>query len=229
MTPRKIKYLNNAWEELIYHQDALLLDPLTSDLALTVDLYLARWEEVSGLRRQVRRDMLRAQAIFANTNYRADKGVLDFIWDFKHADREGTRLKNYLTLAPSRFIRRALGAMAVRIKAWIPRILLEPEDSVKRHAPILEALSNEATAAVEGLAMAKGKITTTRVQVVDDFLDDVNAFRLDLQGELQKRAAANGLDGEWIKMFFRPAESGQDESNDEAPEAPAETTPTEIS
>lgn len=227
---RKIYSFNELWEELVYHQDALHLDPLTADLEESVDPYLARWEEVSGVRRQAQRELLRAQAIFGDTNYRADQGVLDFVWDLRHADRDGTRLKTYLTLAPSRFVRRALGSMAVRVKGWVARVRLEPEEQVKRHAPLLEALANEATGAVEGLAKAQGHLAATRAQVVDDFIDDVNAFRLDLHGELQKRAAANGKKAEWVDKFFRPSDRRRrkDEEEEEVEETPTEpTSPTE--
>ncbi|MBI5479043.1 MAG: hypothetical protein HY906_09315, partial [Deltaproteobacteria bacterium] len=52
---------------------------------------------------------------------------------------------------------------------------------------------------------ARGAAADLRAKVVDDYLADVDAFRMDLEGELQKRAAAKGHDREWVAKFFRPA------------------------
>jgi hypothetical protein len=228
MAPRQLKTLDEIFDELVFHEIALSLDPLTKDLSPTVEPLLGRWEEVGQERRKTLRELLRTQAVFSDVNYRADAGVTDFSWDLERAagNQQSPRFKRYFPLAPSRLVRRALGAMAHRMLGWVAGIKTEPEAEVSRHASVIEALAKEALAAAEALAMAFGARATTRARVVDDYLAEVNAFRMDLQGELQKRAAADPqahLGAEWVAKFFKPASRHEPAAVDEPESPPAPT------
>ena len=228
MAPRQLKTLDEIFDELVFHEIALSLDPLTRDLSPTVAPLLGRWEEVGQERRKSLRELLRTQAVWSDVNFRADAGVTDFSWDLERAagNQQSPRFKRYFNLAPSRLVRRALGTMAHRMLGWVAGIKTEPEPEVSRHAPLLEALAKEALATAEALALAYGARAATRARVVDDYVAEVNAFRMDLQGELQKRAAADPqkrLSAEWVAKFFKPASRHEPAAapEPEAPPAPA--------
>lgn len=222
--PRKLATLEETWEELVFTQNALELDPSTRDLAPTVEPLLGRWEDAAKTRRQARRAVLKAQAGFSDMNYRADHGVLELAADLEHTDRnrDRTRYNRYFAMAPSRLVRRALGSMITRMKGWIPGLRAEPEPAISRHADILEKLANEADGIINVLATARGAASDVRVKVVEDFLADVDAFRMDLHGELVKRAAANRRGREFVAKFFRPARNEIQTAAEPEPAKPAE-------
>ncbi len=226
MPLRKVTDMEDAWMELVFSSNALGLDGLTKDLVTGVEPHFVTWEDVGKKHRLVLRGELHAQAVFGDVNYRADAGVIDFSKDIERAagNQDSPRFKRYFVMAPSRLVRGALGAMAERIKGWIEGIKLEPEPAVKAHAGPLDKLADEAQATINGVATAEGATTTFRRRVVEDFLDEVDAFRMDLQGELQKRAAKHKLGPEWVAKFFRPARrrarrGPADEDGDETPPA----------
>jgi hypothetical protein len=204
--PRQITNIEEAWDELVYHEDALSLDPLTADLAPTVAPLLVDRGEVVQQKQDARRQVLRAQAVYNNVNYRADKGVTDFAWSIRSVDQnKKTRLQRYFKIAPSKMVQRALAFMAKTMKSWIGGIAAEPEAEIQRHAPILDGLADEASNAVVGVAQAKGGVKDVDSQAVKSYLDRVNAYRLKLQGQLQQRASDNGLNAEWVDKFFKPS------------------------
>lgn len=220
---RRITTTGQAWEELVFHQNALGLDPLTRDLAGTPEPLITRCGEVEHALREAVRVVLRSQAVFGDVNFRADAGVNDFAWDLeKVAGKQSAALfRRYFAVAPSRLVRRALGAMAARMKIWVPMLRTEPDASLSRHAATIDGLADEAQAAANGIASARGAKAEVEARVEDDYLDDVNAFRLDLRGELLKRAAANGKTSAWVDKFFRPAPPRKPAETDE----PGEPTP----
>lgn len=223
MAPRRITTLDNAWDELVFTEIALSIDPETKDLVPTIEPLLARLEEVERARRSSWRGMLRAQAVFSDANFRADKGVNDFAWDLERAagSQKDKQFKRYFIIAPSLLAKRALFSMATRVLGWIDGIKMEKEPEVSRHAPILESLARRALEAVEGVSKARGAAADTRTKVVDDFLMEVDAFRMDLAGELMKRAAASKSGAGWAGKFFKAPSRRRGSPQEEEPEGPS--------
>ena len=151
-----------------------------------------------------------AQAVVDFVNYRLDETVADFTRDFDrilHGDRRNPRWTRYFgSSTPSVIRRMGLKNEVERIASWSESLQSEAEPELKSYGTRFAEIMADGRKALETRARAATARADHRVREIVSFIDDVNALRLGLYGELLSRTGRDRRhDRTWPGEFFQTA------------------------
>ncbi len=215
MGARTIGYgesLDNIWEELVYTEARLMLDPNAEDLAKEFTAMLARWAKVDAGQRAVWRGEIIAQVRVDAENDTLDDttdDIGDAVYQAEDKDRTSTRYRRYFgSRRPSEIIKMGLESQLGVVRPWVEALKTEPEKELHALGTRLEGNVETGTVAVEGRMKAATDSTNFRVRERMRFVDDVNGLRDSVHGILAQRAVKKKLGKSWPDRFFRRGPSG---------------------
>lgn len=198
--------VDTIWEELVYTEARLRGDPRTSDLAAPVTEQL---ERLDGVRRGlwgVWRAEVLAQAAVDSADDDLDDSVdglgKELLTTVGH-DRKHPRFTRYFSQSPSMVIRKGLQAELEQVRGWPASLATEAEAPLQQRGHDLEGRITQGDAAIAQRLQAANARADYRVRQLYTFIDDVNAVRRSLYGELTKRAVEKKLAKDWPERFFK--------------------------
>jgi hypothetical protein len=116
--------------------------------------------------------------------------------------RDSARFKLYFRDAPNMVIRLGLASQLDVVKGWPTALGGETDASLQSLAAGFTTVIAAGTAAIEARAQAVLATATHRAREIVPFVDDLNAARQSLFGELTRLAAGKRPRG-WPERFFR--------------------------
>ena len=210
MSLRRIRYdesMDGLWDELVYTRARLEAEARASDLASAVRDALSRVGETRQNQLQHWETEIVAQAMVDGVDYDLDGIVGDIGINLERLsckDRKHPRWTRYFgTDAPSSVRRLGLASEVRRVRGWASSLKSEPEAELKELGRRLQdtlARADEALALRERAAAARAD---HRAREIMTLVDDINALRLSVYGELISRVGRIGQDPSWPDQFFR--------------------------
>jgi hypothetical protein len=92
-----------------------------------------------------------------------------------------------------------------QVRGWAASLATEPEQSLKDHCTRLAALVAAGDAALEKRRVAMGARSDHRARAIMSLVDDLNAARGSLYGNLVSKGSQAGMAGDWPSRFFKHA------------------------
>jgi hypothetical protein len=215
--------LDRVWSELVYTEARLTKDKRTVDLADSIAKLVARCEQTQLSQRAVWRAEIVAQAGVDYADELLDETVDEVSHNLLHIERDRTspRYRRYFREASSAIIRLGLEAEVDRVRAWPASLSTEPEKPLQK---VGSRLADDIKAGDEALKERRDAVAATadhRVREIVRLIEDCNAARRSLLGELITRGESNKLPAEWATGFFRKStRTAKKKPVAELPEAP---------
>ncbi|MER2562074.1 MAG: hypothetical protein ABTQ32_15215 [Myxococcaceae bacterium] len=201
--------LDACWQEHTF-TTAMLSDPDAASLAAHVAFVDARLETLGTGQKSKWRDEIIADAKVAQADRALDVLTTRLSSELLHLDgpnRETPRFKLYFKKAPSLVTKLALGAQLEVCQKW-------PETLTTESEPVLQALATEfkkalalGKAALEQREAAQVATAVHRAREILPFIDDFNAARQTVYGQLSAIAGQTRKPRGWAESFFRVAEA----------------------
>lgn len=209
MVARKLDYdiaLSTLWGEAVYTEARLLSEPLTCPYAPAFGALVERVEVEERAQRALRRKEIVAQAGVD----RADDGLDDGVNETDRAlrvvvrdDREDKRYTRYIKRAPSLIIRMGLETELEAVRNWPESLKTEAEPQLAQMGTLMEERVKAGDDAIKARNKAMTDTADHRVRSIVRLVDDVNAARLSLFGQLVSLVEPNKLPRDWPDRFFR--------------------------
>lgn len=196
------------WDEVVFTEARLKGDELTRELAPMVSGLIERLDAARAGQLRARRDEVTAHAAVAAADNQLDDWVRAFdrkLADVVQGDRQSARYRRYFANAPWTYIRMGLESELSQVRGWGASLASEPEQSLKELGTRLAALITAGDAALEGRRAAMAARSDHRARVITSLVDDINAARGSLYGNLATKAAQAGLSSDWPSRFFKHA------------------------
>ena len=111
--------------------------------------------------------------------------------------KKSPRYRRYFANAPWTYIRMGLESELSRVRGWVGSLDGEPEASLKEHGQKLTALIANGDAALEQRRKAVSSRSDHRVRSITSLIEDINAARGALFGNLASKAAQAHLPIDW--------------------------------
>jgi len=209
MSVRRIGYnesLESIRDELVYTRARLEADADARDLAPRIQDLIGRWQGV----RQGQLDgwdaELVAQAQVDAVDYALDGAVEELATNLDTAvrrDRQSPRWKRYFgSDTPGAIRHLGLASETSRVSGWIDSLKSESEPELRQCGQHLAQLVTEAGRALEARQKAATVRADHRAREIMTLVDDLNALRLSLYGELITRVGKTSRDRSWPAEFF---------------------------
>jgi len=209
MAPRTLDYdmgMESLRTELVYSEARLLKDKNASDLAPVFKTLQDRQAKVAEGQRAAWREETIAEA---GVDY-ADDTLDDRTIEVSEAlltvvkrNRESPRYTRYFKTPPNAVVRLGLESQLEAVAVWPDSLKGEAEDPVKEQGGLLEKDITDGRAAIEERNKAMAKRADHRVREIVRLVDDVNAARLSVYGQLVTRVDERKLPRTWPDRFFR--------------------------
>ena len=200
--------LDALWDELTYTEARLGAKAITRDLAAIVSALIDRTDQAKANQKAAWRAETLAQAQVDEVDDSLDDEVTEFSLDLARAEqgnKQSHRYRFYFAESMSLVIRLGLENELKTVAPWAKSLAGEPEAALKAHGLALEGLVTEGQAAVAARTDAARKRAEQHLREIRTLFDDVNAARVSLAGELDKRGVANKKPKDWSLRFFRRA------------------------
>ncbi|UJR83717.1 Hypothetical protein I5071_57880 [Sandaracinus amylolyticus] len=200
--------LESVRDELIFTRARLLARPETAALAAQLDPLLARAREVRDGQESAWQAEIEAQARVDVADEDLEESIDDVDAELKHLDRdlESPRRRRYFKKPPSDLRKLGLESTLREIEGWPASLQSEPEASLQGLGRTVETRVGAGRDALQGRTRAAAARGDHRAREILSLIDDANAARLGLLGDLQRLASAQRRDGSWAARFFRRAE-----------------------
>jgi hypothetical protein len=203
--------LDRIADDLTFSHARTLADPAARDLAPPFETFIARVEAFHFDQRALWRTQTRAEAVVAYQDSQLDDLVQVFAKTLELTLGQGykanPRWKHYFPVAPNVIIRMSLKTELEKIATW-------PADLQAESAPAIKAFSQKFTevmasgkAAVEANSAAVNATGLHRLNTIVPMIDDINAARNSVYGQLTQRAAEQHFPDKWADRFFRHREN----------------------
>ncbi len=209
MAPRTLDYdtgMESLRTELAYTEARLLKDKNAADLAPVFKTLQDRQAKVAEGQRAAWREETIAEA---GVDY-ADDTLDDRTIEVSEAlltvvkrNRESPRYTRYFKTPPNAVVRLGLESQLEAVAVWPDSLKGEAEDPVKEQGGLLEKDITDGRAAIEERNKAMAKRADHRVREIVRLVDDVNAARLSVYGQLVTRVDERKLPRTWPDRFFR--------------------------
>ncbi|MBL8936772.1 MAG: hypothetical protein JNM69_19590, partial [Archangium sp.] len=125
-------------------------------------------------------------------------------------NRDTPRFKLYFKKAPSEGVRLALGAQIGASQSWPSALAAESEPSLKALATDFTNALAAGKAALDARAAAQIATATHRARELVPFVDDLNAARQSVYGQLTTIAGQTRKPRGWAESFFLRSSSGDE-------------------
>ncbi len=195
--------LDTIWAELVY-TEARLLSGAPKHAPMIAKL-IARQADV----RAGQLDQWRAEIVAQAAVDDADDGLDDLVDDLDnelvHAEKgdRGPRHRHYFKNPRNEVVRLGLASELEVVRTWPESLKGEKEKAVLKLAtPFAETIA-QGDDAIERRAKAGAATGAHRVREILRFIDDVNAARLGLYGQLVTLGQEQGRPANWASRFFR--------------------------
>ena len=198
--------LETLWDECVHTESMLLSFDDTSGLAPHFTQFIARIEEVESGQRDARRKVIRTNARVASLNLKLDPLTIEIDTTFTGLlgkDPNHPRRRRYFKSRPSEVVHLGLGSQIEVMRDWPASLATEPEPVLQNLAPRLLPLIEQGEEAIKARAAANAERSDHRVREILTLIEDANALRRSVYGDLTKFAANNKLDKNWPRAFFR--------------------------
>lgn len=209
MAPRTLDYdigMESLRTELVYTEARLLKDKNAADLAPAFKALQERQAKVAEGQRAAWREETIAEA---GVDY-ADDTLDDRTIEVSEAlltalkrDRTSPRYTRYFKTPPNAVVRLGLESQLEAVAVWPESLKGEAEDPVKEQGTLLEKDITDGRAAIAERNNAMAKRADHRVREIVRLVDDVNAARLSVYGQLVTRVEERKLPRTWPDRFFR--------------------------
>ncbi|MBM4783169.1 MAG: hypothetical protein GQE15_36295 [Archangiaceae bacterium] len=208
--------LDACWREHTF-TTAMLSDPDTASLASHFGFVDARIESLGAGQRAKWRDEVIADARVAQADRALDLLTNKLSSELLHLDgqnRDTPRFKLYFKKSPSLVTKLALAAQLEVCQNWPATLTTEPEASLKALATEFTNVIALGKGALQGREAAQVATAVHRAREILPFIDDFNAARQTVYGQLSSIAGQTRKPRGWAESFFRVAET-------EAPSEPS--------
>jgi hypothetical protein len=200
--------LNSVWDEMVFTESRLEGDERTKEYAPLVAGLVERLDAARSGQLRARRDEVAAQAAVAAADNLLDDWVRAFdrtLADVVRGDKQAPRYKRYFTNPMWTYVRMGLESELSQVRGWSASLASEPEQSLKDHGTRLAALIAAGDAALEQRRVAISARSDHRARVLTSLVDDINATRGSLYGNLVSKGAQAGMPSDWPSRFFKHA------------------------
>ncbi len=215
--------LEYHYEELVYAEARLKADPQTRKLAAAMAPLFKRCDALMAARRTFSRDAVTAQAAIDTQDDHLDDLTNELARSLSNAGTgRDARFKLYFKRAPSEVVRFGLESQLDYMKGWPAMLAKETEPALKKAGTGLSAFIKNTAPIVEARRTAADERSAWRVRELLRFVEDHNAVRRSLHGQLTTLGADKRLGRDWPDRFFRRGSRGTGALNPVA-ETPAET------
>jgi hypothetical protein len=198
--------LKGIHEELVYTEARLLARPETKDLAQSITDLIARCAVVQADQLEAQRQETIAEAMVDSADDELDDEVDAIALDVAYAcggDKQSGRYKRYFPDSVSAVTKLGLDSETKKVTPWVMWLGAETEPKLKDHGTRLTSVLADARAALSTRVAAASKRSNHHANDLQNFVDDVNAARLSILGELTKRQATFKKSSDWATRFFR--------------------------
>ncbi len=205
-TIRYTTSLDGIWEDLTYTEARLTHDSRAADLALIFADLIDRTTKVRAKQYEKWRGEIVAQALVDARDIDLDIVVGDFARALLLAcsdSRQSAQFQRYFPAAPSTIIRLGLRAEIDRIRTWPESLRTEDDATLKVFSKKFEKAITGGNEALETRDNAIAASADHRVREIVTLIDDCNAARISVYGELLKRGAKHKALRTWADGFFR--------------------------
>lgn len=201
-------------DDLEFTEAALTADPDAQALAQPFHDSITEWEDIFKRERGARRDVTRAEAVVGVRNVKLDLTTGSFAKMVSAV--AAPLLDRFFTMAPGRFVRRNLRWQAEKTRDVILVELgkLEAGHPLQHFSQLLHDGAKAALDALDHRSAVKGARTSVSNDV-QEWKEGINALRTTTYAELLKIATSKKYPKAWAESFFRQAESGSGEAEDE--------------
>jgi hypothetical protein len=205
-TIRDSESLDSVAEELLFTSSRLDSDEHGKEFAPAVTTLIAQVDLVRTGQVGASRDEVAAQAAVSAADDLLDDWIQSFsrtLNDIVRGDTQSPLYKRYFTAAPWTFIRMGLESEISRVRGWVDSLASESNPSLKDLSARLATLIAQGEAALDRRRKAASARSDHRVRSITSLIEEVNATRAALYGQLATKATETGLPLDWPGRFFR--------------------------
>lgn len=201
-----------CWREVTYSNAMLVADPQTASLAAAFTPFETRIEALRVTQRGRWRDELVADAHVASADRALDALTTKLSGELIHLEpnRESARYKLYFKKSPSLVVKLGLASQLEAAQSWPTALASEQAPSLQALAAQFTAAFAAGKAALAAREAAELATATHRVREILPFIDDLNAARQSVYGELSKLAGQLRKPRGWAESFFRVSDTSED-------------------
>ena len=213
-TLRDSEPLESYGEELLFTEARLKSDEAAKEFAAPITELLAKVDLVRTDRGGAWREEIAAQAAVSSADYLLDDWIRSFdrsLKDVVNGNVQSPRYRRYFSSAPWTFVRLGLENEISRVRGWIDLLASEPEPALKTLAVSLAKVIAVGDAALVQRRRAVNSRSDHRVRSIASLVEEINATRTALYGNLAKKALAANLSNDWPGRFFRRSSRGRDD------------------
>jgi hypothetical protein len=203
---REDEPLDSVWEELVFTESRLRGDEQAKEFTPVVVNLIVRVDDVRSGQLSTRREEVAAQAAVGAADDQLDDWIKAFdraLSDVVRGDKQSPRYRRYFMAAPWTFIRLGLESEVLRVRGWVDSLATEPEQTLKDFGARLAELITLGEAALEQRRKAVSARSDHRVRAITSLIEDVNAARGALYGNLATKAGQAHLPLDWPSRFFK--------------------------
>lgn len=197
--------LDSCWSEHTF-TTAMLSDPEAASVGAHFAFVDARLESLANGQKAKWRDEIIADAKVALADRTLDALTTKLSNELLHLDagnRETPRFKLYFKKSPSLVTKLALRAQIELCQAWPQSLTTESEASLKALATEFTNVLAVGKAALDGREAAQLATAVHRAREILPFIDDFNAARQTVYGQLSSIAGQGRKPRGWAEGFFR--------------------------
>ena len=201
--------LDSCWSEHTF-TTAMLSDPEAASVGTHFAFVDARLEALTNGQKAKWRDEIIADARVALADRALDALTTKLSNELLHLDsqdRDTPRFKLYFKKAPSLVTKLALGAQLEVCQSWPQSLATESEASLKALVTEFTNVLALGKAALDGREAAQLATAVHRAREILPFIDDFNAARQTVYGQLSSIAGKTRKPRGWAEGFFRVAET----------------------
>lgn len=198
--------LDELWSELLYSEVRAASNAHAQDLAPHFAGLVKRTEETLLGQRKAWRAEIGAQAAVDAADDALDDNVgalASSLLRVAQEDRGSPRFVRYFPKAPSAVVRLGLESELDRVRGWPDSLKGEAEKELKALAKPFAQNVTDGETALRARDRAAGARADHRVREIVRLVDDANAVRQSICGELMQRAVEHRLPSDWAARFFR--------------------------
>jgi hypothetical protein len=206
---RKVTYnesLDTVWNELVYTRARLEADNDARDLAPPFQDVIGRLFTVKQTQYRMWEGEVVAHARVDHVDYFLDETINTFATTLDRIvrnDHRNPRWTRYFgTDTPGTIRRMGLQSEIRRIPNWVDSLKTETEADLKQLGTTFEHIVNDARDALTARDKAVAARADYRAREIMTFVDDVNAYRMSIYGDLVTRATENKHHRGWPDEFF---------------------------
>lgn len=198
--------LESVWDDMVFTEARLKVEQEARDFVAPVASLIARLDDARKGQATVRRDEVAAHAAVAAADDALDdcvRAIDRALSDAEHGNRQSARYKRYFTSTPSTFTRLGLESELSRVRGWVASLAGEPEQSLKDLGTRLDTIIKQGDTVLEQRRQAVAARSDHGVRTVTPLIEDINAARGSLYGNLAERGRKARLPPDWPSRFFR--------------------------